>query len=62
MAGFRFKIEEKTLLVNVAKAAMADFEAKAKSAKSELDQYGFLHSADTMRTIVDKLEHNTAEA
>lgn len=61
MAGFRFKIEEKTLLVNVAKAALADFEAKAKFAKSELDQAGFSHSAETMRSICDKLERNGEE-
>lgn len=61
MAGFRFKIEEKTLLVNVARAALADFEAKSKNAKSELDQAGFSHSAETMRSICDKLERNGEE-
>jgi hypothetical protein len=62
MAGFRFKIEEKALLVNVAKAALTDFEEKAKHAKTELEQYGLLHSADTMRGVVEKLERNTSEA
>lgn len=61
MAGFRFKIEEKTLLVNVARAALADFEAKSKNSKSELDQAGFSHSAETMRSICDKLERNGEE-
>lgn len=61
MAGFRFKIEEKSLLVNVARAALADFEAKAKNAKSELDQAGFAHSAETMRSVCEKLERNGEE-
>lgn len=58
MAGFRFKIEEKSLLVNVARAALTDFETKAKNAKSELDQAGFAHSAETMRSVCEKLERN----
>lgn len=61
MAGFRFKIEEKALLVSVARAALTDFEAKAKNAKSELDQAGFAHSAETMRAVCEKLERNSED-
>jgi hypothetical protein len=45
----------------VARAALADFEAKAKNAKSELDQAGFAHSAETMRSVCEKLERNGEE-
>lgn len=61
MPGFRFKTEEKALLVNVAKAALSDFEEKAKKAKDDLEQCGMKHSADTLRVVVDKLERNAAE-
>lgn len=61
MPGFRFKPEERALLVNVAKAALSDFEEKAKKAKDDIELCGMLHSADTMRVVVDKLDRNATE-
>lgn len=58
MAGFRFKIEEKNLLVNIVKNAMDAFEAQVKNSKSNLEQLGAMHNYEVTKNILDKIEGN----
>lgn len=64
MAGFRFKIEEKNLLVNIVKNALNEFEAQVKHSKNNIEQLGAMHNADVTRNILDKIEgtYTTVEA
>lgn len=60
MAGFRFKIEEKDLLVNIVKMAVARFdeqtEAMLKRGDDPLLVVGAKKNADTARNILAKIE------
>lgn len=60
MAGFRFKIEEKDLLVNIVKTAVARFDeqtdAMLKKGDDPLLVVGSKKTADTARNILAKIE------
>ena len=60
MAGFRFKIEEKDLLVNIVKTAVARFDEQAEAMLKRGDDpllvVGAKKTADTARNILAKIE------
>ena len=67
MAGFRFKLEEKALLVNIVKAAIIAYEntIKEQSKKGcELAMYGAMRQHQVASDILAKIEgtFNTTEA
>lgn len=62
MAGYRFKIEEKSLLVNIVKNALDSFEDQIKNSKGNLEQLGAMHNAEVTRNILDKIEGNFSVA
>ena len=62
MAGYRFKIEEKSLLVNIVKNALDSFEDQVKHSKGNLEQLGAMHNAEVTRNILDKIEGNFSVA
>lgn len=59
MAGFRFKLEEKALLVNIVKAAITAYEntIKEQSKKGrELAMYGAMRQHKVASDILAKIE------
>ena len=67
MAGFRFKIEEKDLLVNIVKASINQFEREIKDQSrngTELGLYAAMRQHKVATDILAKIEgtYSTAEA
>lgn len=67
MAGFRFKLEEKALLVNIVKAAVTTYDNTVKEASkkgNELAMFGAMRQHKVAKDILAKIEgtFNATEA
>lgn len=61
MAGFRFKLEEKSLLISIIKAAISTFTKQAQDYEKkelEVEFYGAKHNAQVASDILAKIEGN----